>query len=110
MIRKVIISLYDDADYKFIIPLEGVSYQIRLYYNERLETWIIDLSYSDGTPIVLGQALVPEFPLFFDYTIERMSGYFYLAPIGKFKNETLINPFELRKYYTLSYYYDDGEE
>lgn len=99
------LPLYADADYSYFASLEQVSYKLRFYFNERMQQWIIDLYYSNGEPIVLGQALVPEYPLFFDYVIE-LTGFFWLEPIGEKKNETISHPLQLSEYYKLSYYYE----
>lgn len=106
------LTLYNHPNYSFTCSLEDRSYRIRLYYNERMASWVIDLSYSDRTPIILGQRLTPQFPLFLDYNLSGLSGYFHLVPIGKDQNYTSINPLELYRYYELYYVYqvDDGEE
>jgi len=109
-INYVNIPLYSDPDYEYIISLERVAYKIRFYYNERMQQWIIDLRYADNTPIVLGEALVPSYPLFYDYNLEDLSGLFWLEPIGKNMNETIQNPFELNQYYKLYYYYETEDE
>ena len=107
-VNYVNLPLFSEPDYEYIISLERVAYKIRFYYNERMQQWIIDLRYANNDPIILGEALVPRFPIFLDYDIE-LTGTFYLEPIGDFKNETVINPFELNQYYKLYYYWDDGE-
>lgn len=98
------LPLYPDSDYEYTISLERTAYKIRIYFNRRIEQWIIDLSYANNDPIVLGEALVPLYPIFYDYDIE-LSGFFWLEPIGKNQNETVINPFELSQYYKLYYVY-----
>lgn len=103
------LPLYDDPDYFYVVSLEDIAYQIRLYYNERIKRWAIDLSYADGTPIIVGQSLVRNYPMFEDYDIQGLNGFFYLEEIGKDLNETNENPFEIRKYFRFYYIYDDGE-
>lgn len=103
------LPLFKESNYLYTVPLERVSYQLKFYYNERMEQWIMDLLYADGVPIVLGQALIANYPLFSEYVIEP-TGFFFLEPIGENKNQTVINPFELEKYYRLFYLYEDGEE
>lgn len=103
------IPLYQTPDYRYYVSLEKVSYQIRFYYNERAERWIVDLSYSSGEPIVLGAALVSQYPMFYDYDLD-MNGFFWLEPIGKSKNETISNPYEIDKYYRLYYVFPNTEE
>lgn len=103
------IPLYQEPDYEYIITLERVAVKIRFYFNERMQQWIIDLRYADNTPIVLGEALVPNYPLFADYLLGELSGNFWLEPIGKNQNETVFNPYELNQYYKLFYVYEDEE-
>ena len=109
-IQYVQLPLFDSSNYFFTASLEGIAYQIWLYYNERMEQWIFNLQDVEGNPIILGEGVVPRYPMLLDYNIPDLSGYFWFEPIGKNQNETLINPFELKKYYTLYYIYDDGEE
>lgn len=105
------LPLIDSADYKYTVALEGVSYEIRIYYNERVEWWAFDLSYADGDPIALGQRLSARHPLYFDYNIEGLSGFFYLYPKGQNKNYTLLHPLKLHKYYNFEYtYLEDSED
>lgn len=106
-LHYVNLPLYQEPDYQYTISLERVSYKVRFYFVERVEKWAIDLRYANNDPIILGAFLAPEYPLFFDYHIEGMSGSFWLEPIGKDKNETIINPYELNEYYRLFYIYED---
>lgn len=108
-LNYVFLPLFQDADYEYVVSLQRVAYKLRFFYIEREERWAIDLRYADNTPIVLGAALVPEYPLFLDYYIEDLTGTFWLEPIGKNKNETVSNPFELNEYYRLFYYFEDEE-
>ena len=109
MIKYVNLPLFDNPSYSYRISLEEISYKFKFYFNTRDNRWMFDLSYADGEPIVLGEALVPNYPILLDYNIENLSGYMYLQPIGENQNETITNPYELNQYYTLRYYYDDGE-
>lgn len=98
------LPLYPDPDYVYFISLERVAYKLRFYYNERMEQWIVDLRYADNTPIVLGESVVEQYPMFADYAIEP-TGYLWLEPIGKSQNHTVSHPYEISKYYKLFYYY-----
>lgn len=102
------LPLHSEEDYTYNVSLEGNAYNLRFYYNNRMEKWIFDLSYANGDPIILGTPLVPNYELLI-YYITPLSGMFYLEPIGKNQNETIINPFELWKYYNFFYIYDDEE-
>lgn len=100
------LPLYQDPAYTYITSLERVAYKLRFYYNERMQQWIVDLYYANNDPVVLGEAVVPGYPMFLDYTTE-LSGFLWLEPIGKSQNETIQNPFELNKYYRLYYFYEE---
>lgn len=101
---SILLPLYPDPDYNYFVSLERVSYKLRFYYNERMQQWIMSMYYSDGTPIVLGEAVVDQYPIFLDYAIEP-SGYFWLEPIGKDQNHTIAHPYEIHQYYNLYYRY-----
>ena len=102
--KYVELPLYADPAYSYYASLDRLSYELRFYYNERMQQWIVDLAYSDGTLLVQGEAVVPRYPMFADYSI-GMNGFFWLEPIGKNQNETVSNPYELSKYYRLLYFY-----
>jgi|SRR5690625_2111253 len=104
------ISLHNFPYYSSTAVLEGELYIVELYFHERTQSWAINLLSGDSTPIVMGQRLSPEYPLFLDYTIQGLSGYFYLEPKGRNKNETINNPYEIWKYYNLYYYWEEEEE
>lgn len=106
--RSIGLPLFSDPDYKYSFTLERISYRFRFYYNERMETWIMEIRLSDGTPVVMGVPLVPYYPMTIDYA-DEISGFFWLEPVGENQNETTSNPFELYKYYRLFYVWDDGE-
>lgn len=99
----------EKANYFVTVSLEGNSYRVWLYYNERMEQWIFNLSTPDDIPVVMGVGVVPQYPMLLDYGINELTGFFYFEPIGKKINQTLVNPFEIWKYYTLTYYYDNGK-
>lgn len=98
----VVMPLFDDEDYEYQIALEGNSYTFRAYYNSRTELWHFDLSTEDGTPVVLGEALVPNYPILWDYALFPLTGYIFLEPISdnnieKYKS----NPRALSSYYRM---------
>ena|SRR5690625_2849372 len=103
--KRIKLALFNSPDYFYTIPLEGVLYKIRIYYNERMKWWMIDLRKANNDPIVLGQRLSPLYPLFENYNIEGMTGWFFLSPKGKYKNETISNPLSIHKYYNFYYYF-----
>lgn len=110
MLHYVNLPLFSDSDYEYVVNLEGFAYRIRLFYIEREQRWAMDLRQADRTPLVLGAAVVPDWPLFIDYYLPNLTGVFWFEPIGRDMNETRQNPFELNEYFRFFYYYDDGEE
>lgn len=100
------IPLFPDADYNYFISLERISYKLRFYYNERMKQWIMDVRYANGDPVILGEAVVEQYPIFLDYATD-FTGFFWLESIGKDQNETISNPFHLSKYYQLFYFYEE---
>lgn len=104
MTKYVRIPLSADPFYELSIALEGNSYIIEFVYNERAQLYFINLYNSDREAIVLGQALVPKYPIFLDYNLPNPSGYFDLV-----KKATLISepyktyPDSIHQYYDLVY-------
>ncbi|UAV84547.1 hypothetical protein PHB09_051 [Pseudomonas phage PHB09] len=76
--------LYSDLKYRYATSLEGISWQLTFYWNSRCSQWHMDLRQEDQTPILLGYALVPQYPMCVDYNLEDygLSGYFLLLPIN----------------------------
>lgn len=108
--QYVSLPLYEDSDYQYDIALEGNYYTFRLYYNERATAWFFELRDGENSLIVAGERLVPYYPILLSYSLENLSGFLWLEYIGYDMNETLSNPFELSKYNSLYYIYEDGEE
>lgn len=76
--------LYTEEKYRYGISLEGVSWQFTFYWNGRAAQWHMDIRREDQTPLVLGIALVAQYPMLIDYNIEEqgLSGYFLLMPVN----------------------------
>ena len=106
MLVYVNLPLFKDDSFTYTIPLEGITYRFNFYYNSREESWLFDIRYSNGEAVVLGEALVAQYPMLLDYNLEGLSGFLWMEPIGENQNQTVINPFEIHQYYTLRYYYD----
>lgn len=96
------LPLFRDPAYNYHYTIDRVSYNFRFYYNTLMESWIYDVRFSDGTPIVLGRRLTPNAPLTDRYAMP-WEGVLVLVPIGKNRRETTSNPFEIYKYYKLLY-------
>jgi len=105
------IPLFDLPYYDMSISLEGNSYSLEFMYNTRMELYTFSLYGVDKSPIILGEALVPNHPLFADYAISDMTGFFLLLP----KEEVVDTepykryPDKLFKYYDFVYVYDKEE-
>lgn len=104
MTQYVDIPLSPDPFYELSISLEGNSYIIEFVYNERSQLYFMNLYNSDREAIVLGQALIPEYPIMLDYNLPNLSGYFWML-----KKATLVSepyktyPDSIHQYYDLVY-------
>lgn len=108
MANYVDIPIQDEVFYDLSISLEGVSYILEFTYNERIKLYTLSLYDSDKTPIVLGVALVPEYPILLDYAIPNLNGYFLLTrkPINiNIQEPYKTYPDQLAEYYYLVYTY-----
>lgn len=78
------IPMYNERSYTYGISLEGRSYILSFYWNRKARQWHMDLRLEDRTVILLGQALVPQYPMYVDYNLEEigMTGYFELMPVN----------------------------
>lgn len=54
------------------LGLDGVLYQLALRYNERAESWSLDLFTVDGEPLLLSVRLVPNWNLLWRGTDPRL--------------------------------------
>ena len=105
--KYVSLPLFSDADYEYSIALQGDSYILRFIYNERMKLYTISLYDADRNTIVLGEALVPNYPIFFDYAILPLTGYFYMEEKASIVAEAYkVYPDKLDQYYRLYYIYD----
>lgn len=106
MTSYVDIPLSADPFYELTISLEGNSYILEFVYNERAKLYFLNLYDSDRQPIVLSQAMIPEYPILLDYNLPNLSGSFWLL-----KKATLISepykdyPDSINQYYDFVYIY-----
>lgn len=105
MSTYVSLPLYDSYDYEYPVSLQGNSYILRFYFNERLHEWYFDVTDDTGNKLIAGRRLVYESTAWID-EIQDLSGCLFLEPIGYDLNETLSNYDKLYKYYKLFYLYD----
>lgn len=108
--KYVALPLFSDAEYEYTVALQGDSYTLRFTYNERMKLYSISLLSADLVPIVMGEALVPSYPMFFEYAIYPLTGYFYMYEKANIISEPYkVYPENINEYYDLVYIYDDGE-
>lgn len=104
-VKVVNLPLYSDAFYSYAVSIERVSYFIKFRYNTRTKKWYFDLFTRDNQPVLVGQAIVPEYPITFDY-VNPYSGFFWLEPLPDVDPEkSKAYPRDIHKYYSFSYYY-----
>ena len=53
--------------FDFKTTLDNIEYQFTFKWNVRGSFWVVDLAESDGTPIILGERLNTNLPLFSQY-------------------------------------------
>lgn len=106
--RYVTLPLYDDSFYEYGISLQGQYYILEFQYNERAKLYFFNLYTDDRVPVVLGEALVPTYPLFKDYNIEGLTGFFWLEEKANILSEPYkVYPDKLTQYYNFFYLYTD---
>jgi hypothetical protein len=67
-------------NYKMSIALDGTVYTLVFYFNDRTNTWTMDLQDVNGIPLVDNIVLVPKYPLNYRSVAGRVPG----APPGIF--------------------------
>ncbi|MEN0065931.1 MAG: hypothetical protein AAGA48_27570 [Myxococcota bacterium] len=55
---------YDVPDHEYVVPLDGVQYQLRLTWRERVASWRITVHDADGVELVSNRRLSPQSPVF----------------------------------------------
>lgn len=101
--------LYTDLKYRYGMALEGQSFQFTFYWNTRCSQWHMDIRLENQDPVLLGYALVPQYPMLVDYNLEDigLTGYFLLLPVNatisnKITEESSIMP----EFFSLFYIYE----
>lgn len=88
MIEIDLISDGSEYDYTQTVQLEGLSYRLRMLYNERREVWTLYLTLEDGTSLVNGQTCVVNSDLLRYCFVEgRPPGNLFVGTYGAY-NET----------------------
>lgn len=100
-IKVLRLDLFDYPDYSYIVPLDGIAYKLRFFFNTRAQAWNLEVYLADGTPVSLNNRLIEGSEILGEsHTIK---GYFKLAPLVRERNRAIENPFEVWKYYGLYY-------
>ena len=106
--KYVSLPLFSDAYYEYTVALQGNSYTLRFIYNERMKLYTISLYSADLEPIVVGEALVPSYPMFFEYALYPLTGYFYMYEKANLVSEAYkVYPENINEYYELTYVYSE---
>lgn len=108
--KYVALPLFSDAEYEYTVALQGDSYTLRFTYNERMKLYTISLLSADLVPIVMGEALVPSYPMFFEYALYPLTGYFYMYEKANIISEPYkVYPENINEYYELVYVYESED-
>lgn len=109
MVDKYIsLPLFADPYYSYPIALQGNSYILEFIYNERTQLYSLNLFDSESNPIVVGEALVPNYPIFKDYAIFPLTGFFWMEEKADIISEPYkAYPDSLDQYYNLYYLYSE---
>lgn len=112
MTIKTSIPLSKEEYYRYSMVIEGQLRYLTFYWNTRTSNWYLDLRNEQNIPIVLGTPLVPDYPIFLDYSLEDfgITGYFALTS----NNNAASHPSEdstiMAQFYELNYYHLTQEE
>lgn len=76
------VPLFQETYYRYSINLEGRQRNLNFYWNERVGAWHFDVKNADGSNVMLGQAIIAQYPIAGDYRLNSkdLSGYFILLP------------------------------
>lgn len=100
------LPLYSDSFYSYLSSLENQTYKIQILWNERANIWVLNLYLEDGTVLLLGERITPNYPLISEYNIDGLTGYFILVPKDEVDDEKyLTNARQLGQYYDFYYTY-----
>lgn len=104
------LPLFSDPSYQYGAAVENRARQFKFNWNDRTKTWQMDIYNDDGTPVLLGMRLVPQFPMFVDYPLSKygLTGYFILVQknanqLGR--SNSLIT--DIPERYTLFYVFEE---
>lgn len=106
--KYISLPLFADPVYEYGVALQGDSYILEFIYNERLELYTLNLYDADRNAIILGEALLPHYPMFLEYAIFPLTGYFYMYEKANILSEPYkVYPDKINEYYEFSYVYSE---
>lgn len=104
---NVELPLYAEEDFSYTASLEGNAYDLRIYYNRRLQQWFLELLRDDGTEVIMGAGLPVYYPVIGDHHFDGLTGFFWLQPKNEGNDEAATNPSKLSEYYQLFYMWQE---
>jgi len=104
------LPLFTDSDYNYSVNLQGQSYVLDFKYNERVQLYFLSLLDAENNPIVLGEGLVPTYPILKDYALFPLTGFFWMEEKADILSEAYkVYPDKIAEYYSFFYIYSDEE-
>ena len=104
------LPLYSEPYYSYTVNLEDDTFYLEFLYVKRFDDWLITLKAADRTTLVRGERLTPNTPLFNDYQLPGLSGFFWLTPkSGEDPSKFDDRKRRLPEYFNFFYYYSNGE-
>lgn len=106
----IAMPLFPDPYYTYSIALQGDSYIFEFIYNERSRLYFINLLDADNNPIIMGEALVPNYPIFLDYAIFPLTGFVLMEEKADIVSEPYKTyPDSIDQYYNLFFIYQSED-
>lgn len=108
--KYVAMPLFPDPFYTYTIAFQGDSYIFEFIYNERAKLYFINLYGADSNPIVMGEALVPNYPIFLDYALFPLTGFIWMEEKADIISEPYkVYPDSIDQYYDCFYIYNEED-
>lgn len=106
--KYVTMPLFPDSYYTYTIAFQGNSYILEFIYNERSSLYFINLYDADSNPIVLGEALVPNYPILLDYALFPLTGFIWMEEKADIISEPYkVYPDSIDQYYNCFYIFSE---
>lgn len=106
--KYVTMPLFPDPYYTYTIAFQGNSYVLEFIYNERSSLYFINLYDADSNPIVLGEALVPNYPILLDYALFPLTGFIWMEEKADIISEPYkVYPDSIDQYYNCFYIFSE---